>query len=141
MNQLACVYCKTLFEIDALVTSDAYIDKANKLRLSIYFPFENIKIEQDIRSLEDNRDGAKADFLKLTGVIQAHESIVPFLVQKIILPDPPPAQRPFVLAQPQLFWLDDIDVWYNFPKAWLDFLKPLTPQAVFDTLSDSQHEF
>lgn len=141
MNQLACVYCSTLDELRGLISTEGFIEKANRLRLATYFPFENKDLEEQVQLLETDANIFESTFVKLTGIVHIHECIVPFLVQKIISPNPLPELRPFLLADTQTFWLDDIDVWYNFPKPWINFLRPLTPQAIFDTLDNSAHEF
>lgn len=134
MNQLACVYCESADDLKQIVSGEAFNEKANRFRLSVYFPSENKELEEQIRLLNTGPAKYGADFLKLTGIIQAHECIVPFLVKKILSAEPTLDSRPAILAEVQSFWLEDVDVWFNFPETWVDFLKPLTPQAIFDTL-------
>lgn len=136
MNQLACFYCESLSALEHISTTEKFLDKVNRVRFSVYFPFENTEIEKQVAAVDSNPVKNQGDFLKLTGVIKAHECIVPFLVTKIISPDTFLGSRPSILADVQSFWFDDIDVWYNFPEAWVNFLRPLTPQAIFDNLSN-----
>lgn len=141
MNQLACFYCASTEHLERVASSESFIEKANKLRLAVYFSFENTQIEEQVKLLKAGSVGIQADFLKLTGVIKAHECVVPFLVKEILSSEPALTARPSILAETQDFWFDDIDVWYDFPQFWVNFLRPVSPQAIFDNLQNSNHDF
>lgn len=131
MNSMACVYIKTLEDLEALATGSDFRYAANKFRCFVLIAAENPELEKTICASIPAEAGR---LLRQTGVLRAYECVVPHLIRPELSDLAALGERVPVMGEARPFWLGDVDMWYNFPESWIAALKPQFPHAYFNPL-------